>query len=203
MIETYKLLLQSIGMFLKEQGFKKNGNNYYYINKSNIGLLNIQKSKDSTQSRIKFTLNVGVFCPSIYKFMYKKEQPKPCIDDCHWKSRIGFFLPDNDDYWWIIDSNVDIRSFSKELSCLISTYVVPAIKTHIESESLEKIWMSGISEGITEYQRYVYLTILLKLENKDILPLIIDEFEEYGKQHHCSALVKEHIKEMKLDIPYG
>lgn len=115
----------------------------------------------------------------------------------------SFFLPENDDDWWIIDSNVDIKSFSKELSCIISAYVVPAIKSHIESESLEKIWMSGISEGITEYQRYVYLTILLKLENKEIRPLIIDEFEEYGKQHHCSALVKEHIKEMKLDIPYG
>lgn len=197
-MEAYKLLLKDITSMLKEQDFKKVGSYYYYQQDNNIGILSVQKSLNSSSSKIKFTINVGVFCTSIYRFIHYEDKKNPTIDNCHWKTRIGLLMPENEDKWWIIENDSDTELLRKELFHMMNFYVIPAIKNHITDNQLEKYWLDGKSDGLTEYQRYVYLTILLKLKKSNILPSIIERFEEYGNQHHCQGIVKVHVKDLNI-----
>ena len=161
-MNNYKTLISAIGKSIKDFGFKKSGDNFFYSENGNIGVINFQKSKNSSSEIVLFTINLGVYSSSLKVFDQPGINSKPSISDCHWRQRIGFLLPENKDYWWPIDATVSLDHLIAEVTDVLISIAIPEIKKHIADTSLQEYWMNGISSGLTEQQMYLYLIALLK-----------------------------------------
>jgi hypothetical protein len=198
-MKEYKHLLNAIGSFLKTLGFTKKGDTFYILSEGNWGLINFQKSKDSSKGTVRFTLNLGVQSITLAQVLENNSTDRPTIEDCHWKKRIGFLLPQKEDYWWVIEENsTSMENLVGEISDILTETVLSDLKSHITDESLKQEWLNGLSEGVTELQRYIYLTTILKLSNDERLSTIIDAFLSFSKGKSYEYTAKEHSKELGL-----
>jgi hypothetical protein len=190
----YKNLLGHIGNILQKEGFLKKGNTFYIKKNDNWGILDFQKSRSSTSFEVLFTINIGISLTILKKFNNENLKQKPEIEKSHWSERIGFLLPEKKDHWWKINNDTVLDQLTNELSELIVNIAIPEILNHITNESLEMEWLSGVSSGLTELQRYIYLTTLLKLNNNDTLPLHIEKLKFFSKGKPYEEIANEHIK---------
>ncbi len=194
----YKKVLGAMAGLLKAEGFANKGDTFFLLRESNWGVINFQKSKDSSSATTKFTINLGVFSTALGKALGGSSNDRPAIEDCHWKKRAGFLLPQKRDYWWIVGDDNAPTEIISEISTLLKKTVIPDLKSHITDDKLKQEWLSGISEGLTEFQRYIYLTTLLKLSNDERLGAVVESFmsSSEGKSYEYSA--KEHLKGLGL-----
>lgn len=191
--------MNAIGSFLKTHGFTKKGDTFYILSEGNWGLINFQKSKDSSKGTVRFALNLGVQSITLAQVLENNSSDRATIEDCHWKKRIGFLLPQKQDYWWVIEENsTSMENLVGEISDILTETVLSDLKSHITDESLKQEWLNGLSEGVTELQRYIYLTTILKLSNDERLSTIIDAFLSFSKGKSYEYTAKEHLKELGL-----
>lgn len=197
-MENYNQLISAIGSVLKSERFIKKGNSFYLSESGNNGIINFQKSRDSTKKEVIFTINVGVQSTTLSKVLKKnRHNDFPDMEDCHWKRRIGFLLPQKQDYWWRVTDDTNIEELIREISRVIKEVAIVYIKTNISDESLKLLWLDGRAMGITELQRYGYLTTLLKIYQDERLTAIIEEFISYAKGKSFEVTANEHIRNLK------
>ena len=192
-MDRYKKFLHGIDKFLKSIGFSKEGNNYYAQKYLNWELINFQKSKNSNAT-IKFTINLGICSNSVYNYSRNVVNKCSDIDECHWKKRIGFLLPINADYWWEINEETSIEQLINDIATIISTIAIPEMENYASDESLENIWLNNKSEGLTELERYIYLTTLLKINHRKSLMPIVLELKKFARGRTFEITVEEHLK---------
>lgn len=198
-MEEFKYLLTVIANVLKNEGFKKKGFTFFSSDEGNWGLIDFQKSKDSERGKIKFTINLGIRSATIAQALQSIRGDQISIETCHWSKRIGFLLPENRDHWWEIgDDRNKTTSIIQEISGILKEIAVLDLKKHIKDESLIEEWLTGQSEGATELQRYIYLTILLKSSNDKRLPEVVENFKQFYKGKSFEYTAVEHLKELKL-----
>jgi hypothetical protein len=198
-VEKYKILIDKTGEFLKRHGFTKKSTTFYVRREGNWGLLNFQKSLESSAEAVYFTINLGVFSTRIREFLDKDKKTKPAaVDECHWKTRMGFILPDKKDTWWKLDELTCLASIFDEITVIVLNDAIPEIITHISDESLMQYWLNGASEGVTSLQRYIYLTTLLKVNNKQNLSEVISEFKKFAEANGLEHRVKIHLRKLGL-----
>jgi hypothetical protein len=198
MDDKYKMLISDINNVIKPLGFKKNGNTFFYHQDNNIGLINFQKSKNSSSESILFTISVGVYSNSLHVFDSPEIGSKPAVSDCHWRERIGFLLPEKKDHWWQINSVTLLSDLTKEVINLLTSKAIPEIKKYISDESLQEYWMEGVSSGLSKQQMYLYLIALLKLTNDGALQSKINELKAFSLGKPFQQNVNESL--MKLGI---
>jgi hypothetical protein len=197
-MDNYKSLLAIVGNILKDQGFAKKGDTFCLFKYNNWGLINFQKSKNNSAETISFTINMGVSSTTLRRTIGDGDlTAKPDIEDCHWGKRIGFLLPQKQDYWWQVDNNTSPIHLIDEITDVLNKLAIPEIENHLSDESLESEWLTGVAEGATELQRYIYLTTLLKLNNKEKLSLLVEELRAYSKGKTFEYAAREHLKELE------
>jgi hypothetical protein len=193
-MERYKNLISNIGNILQKEGFLKKGNTFYIRENDNWGILDFQKSRNSTLNEVLFTINIGVSLTILRKFNNEDLKQKPELEKSHWNKRVGFLLPEKKDYWWKINNDTDLEQLTDEISKILINVCIPEILKHISDESLEIEWLNGVSSGPTELQRYIFLTTLLKLSNSDKLPLYIEKLKLFSRGKAFEEIAKEHTK---------
>ena len=197
-MDNYKILISVISKAIKDLGYKKSGNNFFYNQGENIGMINFQKSKSNSSEIVLFTINLGVYSSSLKIFDQPGINSKPSISDCHWRQRIGFLLPEEKDYWWQIDTTVSLDHLIAEVSDVLISIAIPEIKKHIADESLQEYWMNGISSGLTEQQMYLYLIVLLKAGNSSSLCKKVEELKALSKGKPFEQNVKECLSDIGI-----
>ena len=120
-MEKYSLLLTQINEFMKLNGFKKNKDSFFTYSDNNIGLIEFQKNKPTN----KFTINVGVYSTSLKIFDNFEVNLKPTISDCHWKIRIGFLMPVNEDFWWEISEKTSVPDLLNDVINVLNEFAIP------------------------------------------------------------------------------
>lgn len=197
-MENYKALLSGIGTALKVHGFKKKGNYFLLFSEGNCGLINFQKSRDSSASCIKFTCNIGAVSSALAKAVYDRPvDQKVVVDDCQWKMRIGFIMQQKQDHWWQIDDITNIAAMEEEITQLLTLKAVPLIISHLTDSDLIESWIHGECQGITEVQKFKYLTTLLKIKNDSRLSAIIEELRSTSKGKSYENIILAHLKELQ------
>lgn len=197
-MDKYKSLIVEISNTLKPFGYKKRGEAFFYDKNHNIGIIDFQKGRSSLAASTLFTINLGVYSNSLHIFDRIGLNSKPTISDCHWKKRIGFLMRQGQDYWWQIDDKSSISTLITEISDLLKEIAIPEIQKYISDESLEKSWMEGLSEGLTEQQMYLYLIALLKVNNKPELQAKIEELKFFSKGKPFYPNVKENLEKLGI-----
>lgn len=196
MIE-HKTILDFANKILKPLGFKKRKSTFYIKNEGNFGLIDFQKSRDSTDNEIKFTINLGIYSVSIGEALQDDGNIIPEIDDCHWKQRIGFLFSNRNDHWWIFRVNLSPESLFSELLEILKV-AVTEIQRRMSDNFLKKEWLMGNATGLTEIQKYIFLTTLLKLDKDERLFNVIREFISYSKDNSHEYIAKQHLKFLDL-----
>jgi len=143
-------------------------------------------------------VNIGTCSAALRHFFRVREiSGRPLIIDCHWEKRIGAFMPQKKDHWWKLKVNESIDSLVTEIVSILIPRVITEIKKHISDDDLEREWLNGDCGGITDVQRYVYLTTLLKIYKKENFKLVIEEFRNYSKGKPFETTARIHIEEME------
>lgn len=198
-MDKYAEIVKGIAVVIKSYGFVRKGNTFYLSRSGNWAILNFQKSKTQTHGQISFTINIGILSSKVREFLANDTTPFPRLDldDCHWKKRIGHMLPQKQDYWWNIGPDTSLEKVREEIVNIINTIVLPEINDNISDEALERNWLSGNSEGLTDMEYFIFMSALLKMYNRDSLSNVIDRFKTFSRGKPYEEVANEHIDKIK------
>ena len=160
-------LISDISLVLKQNGFSKSGTTYFLRNE-NIGVVNIQKSQSNTDTLIKFTINMGIYSTKLaHTLPYDRPTEKPDVSRCHWRARIGDFMPERTDFWWTADLNKSNEVIKNEVLNSLNSIVIPNIKERLNDKSLLQALRNDNSSGLTEFELYRNISTLIKIEGSE------------------------------------
>lgn len=198
-MDIFKELIKALTPMLKQMGFSKKGNSFYLKEESNYGILNFQKSRESTKDLVKFTINFGIFSDVLGKLQYDyNSSAKPEVEQCHWEARIGSFMPDSSDYWWNVSTSDNLIGITFNVMGNVRNIIVPEINKRLSDEGLINSWMYERYAGTTEIGRFKYLTTLLKSKrNLDTLNEVIETFMQQSNGKPNASMAIEHLKEIE------
>ena len=196
--ELYKELIKEISSLLKEKHFSRKGNCFYLRQGNNWGLIDFQKSRKSSSDEVIFTINVGICSGALLEFFSPELlEKKPSIEVCQWRERLGFLLPDRQDRWWTVREG-PIDSLMAELTSYLLKIAIPEIKAHLDDKQLCNEWLSGKSPGLTDIQRLMNLSVLLKTTgSENSLGVILKELEDKSAGKPTAFMVKQHLQNLQ------
>lgn len=203
-MDILKELLTILSPKLKKIGFTKKGNSFYLFFEKNHGVINFQKSRDSSKEEILFTLNFGVYSYVLNQFLsFDKENiDKPDLDNFHWYSRIGAFISGNSDHWWKVKISDNLNLIASNVLRIIENNLMPELNLRLNDEGLINCWLTESKAGTSAFGRFRNLTILLKeKEDFNTLNQVIDSFLKERMANTYIVLEQEHIKKLGLELP--
>lgn len=198
-MDIFKELINTISPSLKKMDFNKKGNNFYLEMDKNYGVINFQKSRESTKEVISFTINFGVYSDVLGRLQYAyNNSVKPEIEQCHWQSRVGNFMPNSPDYWWKADLSSNLNAIVANVLGAVHDVIMPEINQRLSDEGLIDCWINEAFAGTTEIGRFKYLTSLLKSKGDfKTLNQVAEDFMEKSKGKPNASIATEHLKEIE------
>lgn len=161
--ERFQTLIQSVAPILQRAGFRKRRQLFTRFQAGIVGVVQFQKSTSSTQDRVTFTINLGVWSALVSASEGRRRTAAMVTaPDCHWRERIGMLLPARQDTWWEITSETDIDALATEISDILEQSAVPAVLALTPDTGLRDHWLAGGSAGTTEFCRLTYLAALVR-----------------------------------------
>lgn len=157
--EKYKSLEKSVYALLSRNGFKRINSKFQRENDEVIVVVGLQKSRSSTASSIKFTMNASIYVRRLLDPEY--DDVENLVDyggHCYW--RIGDMLAEHRDLWWTIDDVPDGNEVSIEALNLVRDTLLPFLAAFSSEREVLELWQSGSCPGRTEKQRLQYLSAL-------------------------------------------
>jgi hypothetical protein len=179
--DLYKEMIRGV-IFppLKKLGYTKVKTSFYFRFEGNLGIINFQKSQKSDSSQIVFTVNMGIASKRILNFLsFPEEKQRPLIWDTQLRVRLGHLLWEGHDVWWTINQETTIDTLGPLFLDYVVNYCVPFIQDYITDEALRDLWMTGKSPSLTEFERLLYLSVLLKQTGPiEILETTLNELRQ-------------------------
>lgn len=200
-MDIFKEIITSLVPELKLMGFSKKGNNFYLKKDKNYGIVSFQKSRESSKSTCKFTINFGIYSDILGQLDYDYDiLAKPEVEQCQWYARVGSFMPNTPDYWWTVEVLDGLSDIVEDVKETVQNIVLPEVKKRLSDEDLIESWLNDTYIGNTELGRFKYLTVLLK-EKEDFSSLdqVVEKFLEQSKGKPNNTLAKDHLKEIGYD----
>lgn len=179
-------------------GFVKKGNSFYLEAHKNFGVINFQKSRESTKEDIKFTINFGIYSDILGELEYHSNNVvKPEVELCHWRARVGAFMKNSHDFWWEVKVLDDLNSVTLNVMEIVQNIVMPEINKRLNDDGLISCWMNEAFAGTTEIGRFIHVTTLLKVKGDfNTLKQVVETFIEKSKGKPIAIIAAEHLKEI-------
>lgn len=198
-MDTFKIFIKELSPLLNLISFNKKGNNFYLEFDKNYGVVNFQKSRDSTKEEVRFTINFGVYSSFLGQLIDGyNDLTKPEVEQCQWRARVGAFMPGSPDYWWDINITDNFKSITAKVMEAVQSVVVPELNKRLSDEGLINCWMKESYAGTTEIGRFKYLTTLLKANGDfETLNQVVDKFMQQSKGKPNATIALEHLKEIE------
>lgn len=197
-MDIYKEIITEVNSPFKQMGFFKKGNSFYLEADKNLGVINFQKSRESTKEVAKFTINFGVYSDVLGQLQYDyNNSVKPEVEQCHWLARVGAFMKGSPDFWWEVKMSDDLKSVASNVMDIVQNIAMPEINKRINDEGLVNSWMNETFAGTTEIGRFKYVTTLLKAKGDiNTLNQVVETFMEKSKGKPNASIATEHLKEI-------
>jgi len=198
-MDIFKELIKALTPILKSMGVSKKGNSFYLEAGKNYGVVNFQKSRESTKDVIKFTINFGIYSDILGQLQYGyNSSAKPEVEQCHWEARVGDFMPGSPDYWWNASTSDNLSGITSNVMKTVQSIIMPEINKRLSDEGLITSWMNDSYAGTTEIGRFKYLTTLLKAKGDlDTLNQVVETFIQQSKGKPNASRAMEHLKEIE------
>ncbi len=155
------VIKDGIGPILKDNGFKRQRQNFFRQIGEIGHAVNIQKDKRNTKDEIKFTINVGIFYSKYWlaelDFTNSKNLPVfPKESESIIRERIGE-LKFGEDYWYSIESQRIERKLIKDVEQDIKEYILPFFNGIDTTEKLIKYLESNPAIFSNDYKLLIVL----------------------------------------------
>ena len=201
-MDIFKEVIKALTPILKPIGFSKKGNNFYLEAGKNYGIVNFQKSRESTKDIVKFTINFGIYSDVLGQLQYDySSSTKPEVEQCHWEARVGSFMSGSPDYWWSVSTSDNLSGTTSNVMETVQSIIVPEINKRLSDEGLLNSWMNDSYAGTTEISRFKYLTTLLKAKGDfNTLSQVVETFMQKSKGKPNASIAIEHLKEIEYSI---
>lgn len=136
----------------KSHGFRAKGLTFNRQVADNFGIVQLQKSRNSTASVVEFTINLGVFSDRVQqtlsKFMWMPEVTGvPTEPACHLRQRVGFLLPEARDVWWSIRADGVVAELGATIRSVLERQAFPFLEARISDEGLRDHWLQRAARG--------------------------------------------------------
>lgn len=120
-----QLIFEVVKPLMKQNGFTKNGMNFYKKNDDLVFLLNFQNSQGNTIDQTKFYINCGIHSTAIDKVIGKPEILESKEYECYFKTRISSITNSADDGYFITnatDLHTLYLTITKDLKTVLAMY---------------------------------------------------------------------------------
>jgi hypothetical protein len=149
-----KIVVAPVAEVLKRYGFRKSGLRFSAVRDDAKLLVEFQSSQMSDRHQLKVTVNLAIWLGQLDR------DPSIGVCDGHWRARVGSFMENPRDHWWLCSSDEESRRAGEQIASLLEQAVLPEMERLASAEALIALWASGRSPGLTERQRTEYLARL-------------------------------------------
>jgi len=149
-------ILHRVRDLLRPHGYQQSGGLFVRHLPDVTHLVEVQSSRDNTQAGAKFTVNVGVFVSSLESDS-AAVPVKPSIARAHWRQRLGRISENQSDLWWHVDEPSKAESAASDICERVQVAALPALERLSSVSDLVRLWQSGASPGVTDFQRRQFL----------------------------------------------
>jgi len=156
-----KIILDKLNNALKQKNFAKTGNSFISSNNELNYIINVQSSQSSNINTLKITVNIDIASTILSKL---EDTPLPEKHRRHFSERIGSYLNQPQDKWWIIENTNMANAVAIEIIELINNKIIPELDKLQTTHDLANLWRQGNSPGLTNFQRNKYLSLLKSSE---------------------------------------
>jgi hypothetical protein len=196
----FDVLLDQVERYLSEKHYARCVKSFRINKFNNMGMIDFQKSIKNSRSdgSVMFTANVGICSARLMEFFGNKPS-RITVADCHLSVRLGRLLPERVDTWWAINShnlNETIANF-RDYMCVADFY----INRHIRHEDLIALWSKGESPGLTDFQRLMNLSVLLKtFAAGESLKDVCDQILVCARGKPWEMTAREHLAKLERGV---
>jgi hypothetical protein len=152
------IILAQMHQTLKPHGFRKTKAVFSAQQNDTVLFAQLQSSSKSTKDFLVVTVNLGILSRTLAEKLGNTHSPN--VWEAHWRRRIGDYLPNAFDKWWEIGSESDATVAASEISDILANKALPEMKSLASTDCLRKLWSTGRSPGLSEYQRNQYMQTL-------------------------------------------
>ena len=145
------LVAAPINGMLKQREFRKSGLKFSSIRTEATLLVGLQSSVGTTREVLKITCNLAIVLHAL------RSRDNHDIWDSHWRERIGYFMPEPRDHWWVCSTDDMAMTAGREMAALLESQALPEMERLASRAAMIALWTSGSSPGLTEYQCAQYL----------------------------------------------
>lgn len=145
-------LIGELSAKLASQGFVQRLQTLRVKTGGNAALINFQKSDQSSETRLVFTVNLGVVCGAL-PGVGERGLEDAGISESHLRTRLGMLLDSPGDKWWELTDSTNLKTLCDELFDAITRKALPYLNAYLQTEALIELWRSGKSPGMTAKQR--------------------------------------------------
>jgi hypothetical protein len=119
-------VLVALAGTLRREGYRRSGRTFHRSVESCVQVVNIQASMGNFAVEGRFTINLGVYFPTVAHLMGQVspiERPKEY--HCAPRSRLGELLPGEADTWWLINDQTDLQAVGTVIDAAWQRYGKP------------------------------------------------------------------------------
>ena len=170
-------LIAQVKPLFKDNGFTKNGLNFYKNTPEFIYVVNFKKSSGNTAFETRFYVNCGIYGAFIDAAAGKKTVLKPKEYECHFRDRISSII-DSKTLYYEINKNTDTEALCQNLTSDLTAAFrfFDEIKTerNLIDLMLERNGLAVIDQ-LFEY-------LLIKNEQEFLTSQALNLFEKHGNE---------------------
>jgi hypothetical protein len=145
------LVAAQISGLLKQRGFQKSRLVFCSIRPEATLLVGLQSSVGSAQEVLRTTCNLAIVLNAL------GSRGNLDIGRSHWRKRIGYFMPEPRDHWWMCSTDEAAKTAGRDMAALLESQALPEMESLASRAGMIALWSSGRSPGLTDHQRAQYL----------------------------------------------
>ena len=170
-------LIAQVKPLFKDNGFTKNGLNFYKNTPKFIYVVNLQKSSGNTTFETRFYVNCGIYGTFIDAATGKETVLKPKEYECHFRERISS-ITDSHAAYYEINENTDTaalcQNLTNDLMAVFRFFEEIKTEQNLIDLMLERNGLAVIDQ-LFEY-------LLIKREQEILTSQALNLFQKYGNE---------------------
>ena len=170
-------LIAQVKPLFKDNGFTKNGLNFYKNTPEFIYVVNFQKSSGNSAFKARFYVNCGIYGAFVGAATGKETVLKPKEYECHFRDRISSII-DSKAVYYEINENTDTatlyKNLTSDLRAVFSFFDEIKTEQNLIDLMLERNGLAVIDQ-LFEY-------LLIKREQEILTRQVLRLFEKYGNE---------------------
>ncbi|MGO4501047.1 DUF4304 domain-containing protein [Paenibacillus sp. 2RAB27] len=180
-----QVVKETIAPLLKEEGFKKQGNNFAQVFSDFSTTVNIQSSKWNTQDEVEFFFNTGIYIEELFGTVHL--YPKPTFPmEINSVLRIRGTELTKTDSWYKLTIDTNVEQLKRMIIKDIAEYILPHLRQFESIYDVIRVMELREKDGI--YQSPHHLTVI---------------YCSIGEMEKAQERMSRVFNELKLDSQKG